>query len=122
MQTAAPAPRVPDLPPPPRPRLPRPATAPDHGQLRRPQASEGEGLARSEPQNPDPLHPDLGIMAEPGRGLVLHHRTPSHPPRRVPLRPRPHDQDPDLHQRLERPQPTLRLDKDRRPNPDESQP
>ena len=38
------------------PRLPRPATAPDHGQLRRPQASEGEGLAGGEPQDPYPLH------------------------------------------------------------------
>jgi hypothetical protein len=66
--------------------------------------------------------PDLRIMAESGRGLVRHHRRPSHPPRRVSLRPRPHDQDPNLYQRLERPLPTRRLDKDRRPDPDETQP
>ena len=58
--------------------------APDHGQLRRPQAPEGEGLAGGEPAHPRPLHPDLRIVAEPGRGLVRHHRTPSHPPRHVP--------------------------------------
>jgi hypothetical protein len=29
---------------------PRPATAPDHGQLHRPETSEGEGLAHSEPR------------------------------------------------------------------------
>jgi hypothetical protein len=91
MQPTAPAPRVPDLPAPPRPRLPC------------------KGLARSEPQNPYPLHPNLSII-----------RTPSHPPRRVSLRPIPHDQDPGLDQRMERPLPTVRLDKDRRPNPDEA--
>jgi hypothetical protein len=34
-----------------------------------------------------------------------------------PSRPRPHDQGPGLDQRMERPLPTVRLDKDRRPNP-----
>jgi len=118
----APAPRVPDLPAPPGPRLSRPAAAPDHGQLCRPQTSQRESLARGEPQDPHPLHPTIGIVAEPRRGLVQHHRTPSPPPRRVSLRPRPHDQDPGLHQRLERPLPTLRLDQNSRPDPDESQP
>ena len=96
--------------------------APGHGQLRHPQAPEGQGLAGGEPADPRPLHPDLRILAEPGRGLVRHHRTPSHPPRHLPLRPRPDDQDPRLHQRLERPLPTLRLDQDRRPDPHESRP
>jgi hypothetical protein len=63
------------------------------------------------PQDPYPLHPDLGIVAEPCRGAVRHHRTPSYPPGRVSLRPRPHDQDPGVHQRLEWTLPTLRLDK-----------
>ena len=71
-------------------------------------------LAGREPADPRPLHPDLRIVAEPGRGLVRHHRTPSHPPRHLHLRPRPDDQDPDLHRRLERPLPTLHLDQDRR--------
>jgi hypothetical protein len=38
--------------------------------LRRPQASEGEGLARGEPADRCALHPALGIVVEPGRGLV----------------------------------------------------
>ena len=74
-----------------------------------------------EPPDPRPLHPDLRILAEPGRGLVLHHRTPGHPPRQLPLRPRPDDQDPRLHQRLERPLPSLHLDQARRPNPRQNQ-
>ena len=49
-----------------------------------------------------PLHPDLRILAEPGRGLVRDHRTPSHPARHLPLGDRPQHQDPRLHQRLER--------------------
>src|SRR5829696_2071622 len=48
----------------------------------------------------------------PGRGLVRHHRTPSHPARRLPLCPRPDDQDPGLHRRLEQPQTPLHLDQD----------
>ena len=66
--------------------------------------------------------PTSGVVAEPGRGLVRHHRTPSHPPRHLRLRPRPQRQDPRLHRRLERPLPPLRLDQDRRRDPQESQP
>ena len=55
--------------------------APGDGQLRHPQARRGESLAGGEPTDPRPLHPDLRVVAEPGRGLVRHHRTPSHPPR-----------------------------------------
>ena len=67
-------------------------------------------LAGREPAHPGPLHPDLGVLAEPGRGLVRNHRAPSHPPRHLPLRSRPQRQDPRLHQRLERPQTPVRLD------------
>ena len=94
----------------------------DHGQLRRPQAPEGQSLAGGEPAYPRPLHPDLRVVAQPRRDLVRDHRTPSHPPRHLRLRPRADDQDPYLHQRLERPLPTLRLDQDRRPDPQENQP
>ena len=59
------------------PRLSRPGPAPDHGQLRRPQTPPGEGVAGREPADPRALHADLRILAEPGRGLVRHHRTPS---------------------------------------------
>jgi hypothetical protein len=48
--------------------------------------------------------------------------TSSHPPGHVRVGPGAHDQDPYLHQQLGRPQPTLRVDQDRRPNPPESEP
>jgi DDE superfamily endonuclease len=38
------------------------------------------------------------------------------------LRPRPHDQDPTIHRRLERPQAPIHLDQDRRPDPGQNQP
>lgn len=50
------------------------------------------------------------------------HRTPSPATRRVPKRPRAQRQNPHLHQRLERTQPPLRLDQDRRRNPRQSRP
>ena len=40
----------------------------------------------AQPADPRPLHPDLRVLAEPGRGLVRDHRTPSHPPRHLHLR------------------------------------
>jgi Homeodomain-like domain len=51
--------------------------------------AERVGASRQNRQPPRPcaLHPDLGVLAEPGRGLVRHHRTPSHPTRRVSQRP-----------------------------------
>ena len=64
-----------------RPRLPRPGAAPGDGQLRRPQARRGPRLAGRQPADPGALHPDLRVVAEPGRGLVRDHRTPGHPPR-----------------------------------------
>ena len=66
--------------------------------------------------------PTSRVLAEPGRGLVRHHRTPGHPPRHLRLRQGPQRQDPRLHRRLERPLPPLRLDQDRRPDPQEGQP
>ena len=83
--------------------------------LRRPHASRREPVRTQcqlhrEADRPRPLHLDLGLLAEPGRGLVRHHRTPSHPPRQLPLRPRAQRQDPRLHRRLERPQTPLRVD------------
>ncbi len=75
-----------------------------------------------QPAYPSPLHSHLGVVAEPGRGLVRHHRTPSHPPRHLPLRPRPHDQDPSLHHRLEHPQTSVHLDQTRRRSTREDRP
>ena len=85
-------------------RLPRPTRAASgDGQLRRPQARRGQSLAGREP----PVHvhftPTSRVLDEPRRGLVRHHRTPSHPPRHLQLGQRPQRQDPRLHRRLERP-------------------
>jgi len=66
--------------------------------------------------------PTSRVMAEPGRGLVRNHRAPSHSPRHLPLRPRPHDQDPSIHRRLERPQAPVHLDQERRRHPGQNQP
>ena len=78
-------------------------------------------VARGEPADPRPLHPHLRVVAEPGRGLVRDHRTPSHPPRRVPLRTGPDDQNPRLHQRLEPALASVHLDQDPRPDPRQDQ-
>lgn len=45
------------------------AAAPGGRQLRHPQASPGEGLARAQPAGTAALHPDVGIVAEHGRDL-----------------------------------------------------
>ena len=92
------------------------------GQLRRPQARRGPRLARGEPPRPGALHPDVWLLAQPRRGLVLHHRTPGHPPRHLRLGQRPQRQDPRLHRRLERPLPPLRLDQASRRDPQEVEP
>ena len=76
----------------------------------------------AQPADPRPLHPDLRVLAEPGRGLVRHHRTPGHPPRQLHLGSGPDDQDPGLHHRLERPQAPVHLDQTRRPDPRQDQP
>ena len=61
------------------------------------------------------------VVAQPRRGLVRDHRTPSHPPRHLRLRPRPHDQDPGLRRRLDDTD-NPSCDQDRRPDPQESRP
>ena len=68
------------------------------------------------------LHPDLGVVAEHGGDLLRHHHPPSHPPRHLHLRQGPHRRDRDLHRRLERTLPTVRLDQDRRRDPHQSPP
>src|SRR5271166_5178197 len=79
----APPPGVFGLPPTGRPRRPRPGLAPGNGQLRHPQTPRGARLASRQLPHPRPLHPDLRILAQPGRGVVLHHRTPGHSPRHL---------------------------------------
>ena len=92
------------------PRLPRPRAAPGDGQLRRPQTRGDPRLAHRQPTGAGALHPDLGVVAQPGRGLVRDHRAPGHPPRQLCQRRRPQPPHPHLHRRLERPLPPLRLD------------
>ena len=64
--------------------LPEGQAAPGGGQLRHPQAPRGEGVAGPQPAGHAALHPDLGVVAQPGRGLLLDHHPPGHPPRQLP--------------------------------------
>src|SRR3954447_17989316 len=59
---------------------------------------------------PIALHADLGLLAEPGRGVLLDHHLPGPAPRQLPDRGRPHRRDRPLHRRLERPLRPLHLD------------
>jgi len=47
----------------------------------------------AKPESAGALHPNQRVMDESRRGLVRHHRTPSHPSRHVPLRQGPQRQD-----------------------------
>ena len=58
-------------------------------QLRHPQASQGEGVARQASALPPALHPDLRLLAQPGRALLRAHHRGRHPARRLPQRRRP---------------------------------
>ena len=58
-------------------------------QLRHPQASQGQAVARRSSALDLPLHPDLGFLAQRRRGLLLGHHPPTHPTRRLPIHRRP---------------------------------
>src|SRR3954452_14610363 len=66
-------------------------------QLRHAQTSEGQGVAGRTSALDVPLHPDLGILDQRRRGLLLGHHPQTHPTRRVHLRCRPSGRDPTLH-------------------------
>ena len=93
---------------------PRRRAAPGRGQLRHPQAPRRARLAGPQPADHPALHPDLGVLAEPGRGLLLDHHPAGHPPRQPQQRRRPDRRHRRLHRRLERALPPVRLDQDRR--------
>ena len=78
---------------------------------------DGQRLAGEEPADHPALHPDLRVVAEPGRDLLRDHHPPGHPPRHLHQRQGPHRRDQHLHRRLERTLPPLRLDQDRRRDP-----
>ena len=79
-------------------------------------------LAGGEPARYRALHPDVRVVAQPGRGVVRDHRTPGHPPRQLHLGPRPDDQDPAVHHRMEPAQAPVHLDRTSRPDPRQDQP
>src|SRR6187455_3211609 len=79
-------------------------------QLRHTQAPHGQGLAGPPPADHPALHPDLGVLVEPGGDLLRNHHPPGHPPRQLRLRPRTRRRDPPLHRRLERTLRTVHLD------------
>lgn len=92
------------------------------GQLRRSQTHLGPKPAGGEPTDHGALRTHLRLLAEPGRGVVRHHRTPSHPPRHVRISQRTQRSHPRLRQRMERPLPPARLGQSRRPDPQEGPP
>ena len=55
-------------------------------QLCHPQASQGQGVARQASALPLALHPDLRLLAQPGRALLRPDHRGSHPARRLPQR------------------------------------
>jgi transposase len=63
----APAPGVPQVPQEGRRRLPGHRAARGPGQLQHAQARQGQGVAGEEPPDHSPLHPDLLLLAQPGR-------------------------------------------------------
>jgi transposase len=66
-------------------------------QLRHAQTSEGQGVAGRTSALDVPLHPDLGILDQRRRGLLLGHHPQTHPTRRVHLPCRPSGRYPTLH-------------------------
>src|SRR4030088_2109353 len=92
----------------------RPGHPDDVQQLRHPQPSRRPGLAGQAPPLPPALHPNLVLLAQPGRTLLRQHHRQSHPPRRLPQRPRPDSRDRGLPPRAQRQPETIPLDRHRR--------
>jgi hypothetical protein len=90
LRSSPPPPGVPGLPQAGRPGLPAPAAAGDLRQLRHPQAPQGACLAGHAPAHPAALHGDLGVVAEPGRGVLLDRGASGAAPRQLRRRDRPH--------------------------------
>jgi hypothetical protein len=79
-------------------------------------------LAWPPPPRPVALHPDLRLVVEPGRGVLLDRGTSSASPRRLRQRRRPGRCHPSVHQRVEPALPTLRMDQGRRHDRGQAQP
>ena len=90
-----------------------PCGASDPGQLRHPQPPRRADLAGPPPAVPPALHPDLLVVAEPGRTLVPRTHRQGTTPWQLQLRARPHHRHRGIPRRPQpRPQ-TLRLDRHR---------
>src|SRR3954466_10227178 len=89
----------------PAPRAARGGRQPGH-----PQAPGGARLAGPSSAGAPALHADVGIVAEPGRGVLLDHHPAGAAPRQLPHRRRPHRRHRPLHHRLEPPLPAVHLD------------
>jgi transposase len=94
-----------------------PGRAPGLRQLRHPQDTRDPGLARPPSPLPRPLHPDRVLVDQPGRTLVRLPDRQEDPPRRPQIRPGTRSRHPRLDRALERKPPPLRLDQDRRGDP-----
>ena len=86
-------------------------------QLWQPQASQGPSLARPPSTLDLPLHPDLRIVAERGRDLLLGPDTPPPPARHLPLPGRAPGRHQPLPRRAQRQPKALRLDRYARHHP-----
>ena len=96
---------------------PRRQSARGGRQLRHSQASRGRGLAGQASAHHPALHADLGLLAEPRRGLLQHHHPAGHPPRQLRQRQGPGGRHPPLHRGLERALPPVHLDQGSRRGP-----
>ena len=87
------------------------------GQLRRPQAPEGAGLAGAATALAHALRADLLQLAESGGAILLHHYCTSHPPWLLPQRQRTHCHDHPVRRTLQQELPAVRLDRHCRLHP-----
>jgi transposase len=85
--------------------------------LRNPQDTCDREMARGPPAFPHAPHPDLFLLAQPGRAVVRAADGQETAPWHLPLNPGPGERHSRLDRSLERKPPTLHLDQDRRRNP-----
>ena len=118
----APPRRVPRLPQAGGQGLPAAAAARGAGQLRHPHPRRGQGLAGQASTGPPALHPDLGELDEPGRGVLCDHHPPGDPAGQLPQRSRPDRCHPPLRRWLERALPPVCVGQRRRRHHDQGDP